>query len=101
MHFYSTDLSEPDEGVRQGAPHHRGEAHVMSNHHLIHGLYFKPAAVAVTVSSVDTLKVPALQGPYEEYRVSMIIESYETIRILTSVQSALFAILMFNYLFKI
>lgn len=72
--FFSTDLSKPDKGVRKGALHHRGETHVLSNHHLIQGLQLKPAAVAGTVSSVDTLKVPALQGPQDEYRVMMVIE---------------------------
>lgn len=63
---FSADLSKPDEGVRQGALHHRGEAHVVPDHHLIRGLDLKPPAVAVTVSSVNTLKVPALQGPRDE-----------------------------------
>lgn len=57
-----SDLSEPDEGVGQGALHHRGEADIVSHHHLIHGLHLKPAAVVVTFGSVDALKVPALQG---------------------------------------
>lgn len=56
-----TDLSKPDEGVRQGALHHGGEADVASEHNLIHGFYLKPVAVAVTVGSVDALKVPGLR----------------------------------------
>lgn len=57
-----SDLSEPDEGVGQGALHHRGETDIVSHHHLIHGLHLKPAAVVVTFGSVDALRVPALQG---------------------------------------
>lgn len=33
----------------------------MTDHHLIHWLHLKPAAAAFTISSVDALKVPALQ----------------------------------------
>lgn len=59
--FFSADLTKPDEGVRQGALHHRGEAHIVSDHHLIHGLDLEPAAVAFAVSFLNTLKIPALQ----------------------------------------
>lgn len=56
-----SDLSKTDEGVRHGVLHHRGEADVVSDHQLIHGLQLKPAAAAATVGGVDALKVPALQ----------------------------------------
>lgn len=63
-----SDLNKTD--VRQGAPHHRGEADVLSNHNLIYGLKLKPAAVAGTVGSVDALKVPKLHGAEGEgYKV--------------------------------
>lgn len=62
MVLLPSDLSEPDEGVGQGALHNRGEADIVSDHHLIHGLHLKPAAAIGTVGRVDALKVPALQG---------------------------------------
>lgn len=60
-----SDLGKPNEGVRQGAPpHHRGEAHIASDHQLIIGLHLKSNAVTVTVSCVDPLKVPNLMGKF-------------------------------------
>lgn len=61
-HILSTDLSKPDEGVRQGDLNSRGEADIVPNHHLIHGLNLKHAAVNLTVSSINALKVPTLEG---------------------------------------
>lgn len=59
--FLPSDLCKPEKGVRHRALHHRGEADIVSDHHLIHGLHLEPVAVTVTVGSVDGLKVPALQ----------------------------------------
>lgn len=55
-----TNLSKPGEGIWHRALHRKGEADVMSHHHLVYGFHLEPVAV-VTDGSVDALKVPTLK----------------------------------------
>lgn len=61
LNCLQTNLSKPGEGIWQRALHRKGEADVMSHHHLIYGFHLEPVVAVVTNGSVDALKVPTLE----------------------------------------